>query len=379
MDDFTLKIENGNAVMLDGLRHLVAAHPAQAIKILNSAAKKCQSGQHEKEKAGKRALYKWIYASTEQLDTHKCSIQQRMHWLLNGLDDFPVCAVCGKPVSDPKRFKGLFTGYSDFCSVACAKKHGAELTARLRRQENGGKYFSVESLEKRKRAFIAHYGIEHNMKSETGKEELRKGVERKYGAGLSNVFQAEAIKEKSKATKLAKYGDENYSNRDKAAKTFKARPIEEKEAQRASFIGKSLEHFGVDHPMKDPSVARKSQANRKHCRYAIDGNYFDSLPELCFYVCCQDFKISVECHPADRAVEYFDSAGNRHFYYPDFYLPRLKRLVEIKGDHFFEGKDPRNRLVSRFTADPFSKARAKSEAMSRHRVLVLPSTRYLKY
>lgn len=302
-----------------------------------------------------------------------------MHWLLNGLNDFPACAVCGKPIHDPKRFKGLFAGYSDFCSIACAKKHGAVLTAELRRRKNAGKYFSAKSIEKRKRTFIAHYGVEHNMKSETGKDELRKGVERKYGAGLSNVFQAKVVKERAKATKFAKYGDENYSNHEKAVKTFKNRPTKEKEMQRMSFASKSLEHFGVDHPMKDPSVVRKSQANRKHCRYALDENHFDSLPELCFYVCCRDFKIPVECHPVDRAIEYFDNAGNRRFYYPDFYLPDLNRLVEIKGDHFFEGKDPRNGLASRFSADPLGKAKAKSEAMSKYGILVLSSARYLKY
>ena len=41
----------------------------------------------------------------------------------------------------------------------------------------------------------------------------------KYGKGIITNFQLESFKEKSKQTKLEKYGDENFSNPEKCKKT----------------------------------------------------------------------------------------------------------------------------------------------------------------
>jgi len=54
------------------------------------------------------------------------------------------------------------------------------------RANNRGSYFSEKTMEHRKQTFISHYGVDNNMKSANGREELRKAVEEKYG--VSNVF-----------------------------------------------------------------------------------------------------------------------------------------------------------------------------------------------
>lgn len=67
-------------------------------------------------------------------------------------------------------------------------------------------------------------------------------------------------------------------------------------------------------------------------------------------------------------------------YYPDFYLPSMGRLVEVKGDHFFEDGDPSKPLRSVFGRKcSDSKCKAKHKAMLENNVLVLSSRRYMLY
>ena len=353
-------------------------HPLQLINILNAASRKCKSGQHEKEKQENRRLYNWIYEVTSQLDKYNCKTAQRIHWILNSLEDFPRCIVCGKPICDPRQFKTIQKGYNDFCSVKCAKEHGVDVSKEVRFKKNNGKYFSDESIAKSKQSFIEHYGVDNNMKSEEGRKVHGDAIEKKYGKGIRNVFQAESIKRKSEQTRLEKYGDPYWSNHEKAAQTYKNRSQEEKDKRRKSFREKSLEHYGVDHPMKDPVVCMKSNKNRKLNRYMIDGYYFDSKPEFCFYVCCRDFGIEIECHPINKTMTYFDYEGRQHQYFPDFYIPSIDRIVEIKGNQFFKDHDETTELIDLYGVDS-SRNTAKYYCMLENNVLIISTSRYILY
>ena len=63
---------------------------------------------------------------------------------------------------------------------------------------------------------MQNYGVDNNMKCERGKKEHRDAIEAKYGKGITNVWQAEETKQKAKATRKDKYGDENWNNSLKA-------------------------------------------------------------------------------------------------------------------------------------------------------------------
>ena len=127
--------------------------------------------------------------------------------------------------------------------------------------------------------------------------------------------------------------------------TLKHKPKKQREDELKARRARFLKKYGVDHPAKLPWVHQKIMRSRKNRCYFIDGNWFDSLPEFCFYVVCRDFGIEVQCHPHEKTLAYFDASGKIHHYYPDFYLPKLDRIVEIKGSHFFEGKDETKSLT----------------------------------
>ena len=60
--------------------------------------------------------------------------------------------------------------------------------------------------------------------------------------GVQSQFQLESVREKSKQTKLSRYSNVNYNNRDKAKQTC-------------------LNRYGVDNPIKDKSIQKKALAH----------------------------------------------------------------------------------------------------------------------
>lgn len=111
--------------------------------------------------------------------------------------------------------------------------------------------------KKARKTFKERYGVETGFQTENNREALRKSRQKeekpidertpnekreqtnieKYGVPF--VLNSEFVKQKSRKTKLEKYGDENYNNRVKAKKTF-------------------LEKYGFDHPLKNDKIKEKT-------------------------------------------------------------------------------------------------------------------------
>src|ERR1035437_2660739 len=152
-------------------------------------------------------------------------------WLKNENDS--ICKICG---ASTLYIEGL-KGYFNYCCKECGKK--------------------------------LHY---INLKLSNLK---------KYG--VENQFQSEEIKEKSRQTKLKKYGDENYRNPEKFKKTClekygvehisQLNEIKKRKKQtclknygvEAGFtdvnkrIQTCIQHFGTENPSQNPEIHKKQQ------------------------------------------------------------------------------------------------------------------------
>ena len=82
---------------------------------------------------------------------------------------------------------------------------------------------------------MSHYGVDHNMKCDEGLKAYRAGVEKKYGTGIVNPFQAKSVIEKIETTKLNRYGDAKFNNIEQAQITLKNRSQNDIDAQWNSF------------------------------------------------------------------------------------------------------------------------------------------------
>ena len=103
--------------------------------------------------------------------------------------------------------------------------------------------------------------------------------------------------------------------------------------------------------------------NRGFKLYYADNCYFDSFPELCFYLYHKHANHNIVRSNKQLPYSY---NGKVHYYLPDFELDG--QLYEIKGDHLFEKMQQPNTLDN-----------AKYLCMLQNNVIVLQSNDYAKY
>lgn len=79
--------------------------------------------------------------------------------------------------------------------------------------------------------------------------------------GKRSVFQLETIKEKSRKTKLEKYGDINYNNRDLSSKTclstYGVSHVSKLDTVKGKKIKTNIERFGVNYPSQNKNIQKK--------------------------------------------------------------------------------------------------------------------------
>lgn len=112
--------------------------------------------------------------------------------------------------------------------------NNSKKSKRTKKERYGDENYN--NRDKAKTTCLTKYGTENPMQS-IGKQSVKQTNLERYG--VQSQFQLESTREKSKQTKLSKYGDVNYNNRDKAKQTC-------------------LNRYGVDNPIKDKSIQKKA-------------------------------------------------------------------------------------------------------------------------
>ena len=172
------------------------------------------------------------------------------------------------------------------------------------KQTNLERYGAISSLankeiiEKGNQTLIAKYGVDNSLKVPEIKEKIKNTNLKKYG--VENPMQSEIVKAKMKQTNLARYGFEN--------------PLASPEI-RAKARQTLVEHYGTNHaPIQ---------------KYFYQDDFFDSFPELCFYLYHIKNNIKIIREPIELNYAF---EGRLYHYYPDFKVG--DSIYEIKGDQF---------------------------------------------
>ena len=203
-------------------------------------------------------------------------------------------------------------------------------------------------------------------KSEIKVQEYKKTCKKKYG--LSSFVETTQFKKKSRKTKLNKYGNPTFTNRDKAKQTFisnygvdnpmKSRKIKNK------LKNTMLEYYGVENPMYS-EVCKNNL--RKTCieRYGVDN------PSKCKFVTDKIYntkkeKGSFKGNTSSEELKVYN-IFKRHFKverfykskeYPfncDFYLPKFKLYIEYQGYWTHGNFGYKSKWVGPYTKSSFHK------------------------
>lgn len=181
-------------------------------------------------------------------------------------------------------------------------------------------YYSCSSkcsTEKKRKTFIDNYGVDNPNKSEEIRNKTKKTCLEKYG--YDNPNKSEEIRDKIKKTCLEKYNNETYLN----SKTFKS---------------KMIESYGVENPMMSIEVNSKRIKNS----FIINDYYsikYQGKYELDFLIFCKKNNIFVEKPNFSISYEYL--LGKKK-YFPDFYIPNLNLIIEIKSKYYFNLNKEKN-------------------------------------
>lgn len=127
-------------------------------------------------------------------------------------------------------------------------------------------------------------------------------TQNKYG--VDNVFQLEHIKEKIEKTILLKYGVKNISQNDNIKK-IKYKSIYKK--KKITLPDGRIVYLQGYEPQVLKHLCETINA------YSYDDFDFDNIPTF----------------------KYIDNNGKEHIYFPDLYIPKINKIIEVKSDYIY--------------------------------------------
>lgn len=203
--------------------------------------------------------------------------------------------------------------------------------------------------EKTKQTNRKRYGKDYQQQTEEGKKVRKETLMRKFGVdnpskvtefvekrentclekyGVKHPLQSEDIRNKAKQTNVGKYGVESFSQTNTFTEKVKETWSTKSEDEIKDIVQRKqqtcIEKYGVPNYSQTPEFAQK-----RYHTYLYDDIYFDSKPELAFWIWAKETgKDIIKC------TDYFEYTYNDkvYKYFPDFKIG--EEYFELKGDQF---------------------------------------------
>lgn len=257
------------------------------------------------------------------------SINETIQRIYYKIEEKPKCPICGKPVLWlGKHYRLLLKTCSLKCGFKLRQKHNEEHWMKLEgvnnvfatrdcvnkiKQTKLEKYGdeNYNNNEKTVKTCLEKYGVKNGGGSKEAVDKIRKTQTEKYGRWY---FGSEQQIKQSKATKLLRYGDENYVNIEKCKQTC-------------------LKHFNkntylhseeYEKHYKEYNEKRKQTLKKKNklCQSKAEAFIYNLFTHYFKEIICQ--------YTSDK--------------YPfncDFYIPEIDTYIEYQG-YYTHGKHPFN-------------------------------------
>lgn len=299
------------------------------------------------------------------------TLQEKIYCLL-----FPEksnkCEICNTATKLISIKKGFFTT----CSKACASKKmwnerapEKEVERQKKRQETNIKKYGVKDpmqlkevaykitkksklrteedrkiiVEKRKKTNLKKYGVEFCQSLEETKIKSKNTNLKKYG--VENPSQVEEFKEKRKQTHLDKFGCENAFQaeelKEKAKKTILEKYGVENPSQYAKFAEKKIDthnkNYGCDYPaqcLETFKAQQKGGFKRREFIFPsgkivkLQGYEPFTLKELLETFDEEKIITNIKLMPE---IWYTDNNNKKRRYFPDFFIPSVNKIIEVKS------------------------------------------------
>lgn len=259
------------------------------------------------------------------------------------------------------------------------------------------RYDDPQFIEKMKQTNIERYGVAFNSQTKEWKESLKNTCIQKYG--VDHFGKLESVKEKIRTTTVQRYGGVGFESaelrkkqQDTMMDKYNVSHNMQSPILKQQFFDSLIEKYGgIGYAVEDIAEKYKSTLfdrygttipqhvqsilDKAKKKYKYDDIWFDSLPEIQFYMKLRDSGESFEYHPHIHFTYEYNSI--RHYYYPDFKVG--DDYVELKGVHFFGQNnasdinlsDPNTHMINPYNRNYDALAQAKYECMRQNNVKIV--------
>jgi hypothetical protein len=216
-----------------------------------------------------------------------------------------ICLSCSGPSywSPPKG------KYLSYCCKKCQIK-GIE-------KKYGVTNITNISPEKRKNTCLEKYGTEYVCMSEHAKDKLHD-----YWSSITEE-ELKQREQKTKKTCKERYGVDVYSKTSEFREKFSAT---------------MLDKYGVKHALQHQPFLKNQKASLSSTKsYTLPSGKIILIqgyePQFLDFVFKENLLEENEILHEPFAIDYKDESGSNRKYYPDFYVPKLNLIVEIKSGY----------------------------------------------
>lgn len=258
---------------------------------------------------------------------------EKMYNILNNIQELPTCLKCDRQII---KFVNKIIGYRDFCSVSCQSSF------------NGSK--RVQAYFDRTGFLSPHYNPEVILKR-------IQNSQIKWGYTVPQLHPE--VTQKSKETRLEKYGNEKYVNKEQREATnlikYGVRCVlsfqdKKEEAMLAKYGVRNYSQLGLTNGYKWYEYILPSSKIIKCQGY--ESRY---IPVLIRKYSEENICFSKRDIPK---IIYFKN-NKEHYYFPDFYIPSENLIVEIKSKYTYNANKEINDLKFQATKDAGYKLKVK--------------------
>ena len=225
-----------------------------------------------------------------------------------------------------------------------------------------------EIKQKAMNTSVERYGVSNPMQNEEIKQKaIETNVER---YGVASPMQNEEIKQKAMDTNVERYGVSNAMQNEeikqKAIETNRERYgcdyTLQNEEVRQKAIETNRERYGCDYPMQNQEISNKQRKN-SYCakKYILpsgkeikiqgyEGFCLDELFEQGYEEAdlIIDIRFNNENDIYDEMPEiWYEFENKKSRYFPDIFIPKEKRIIEVKSDYYLNKHLDKNNLKAK--------------------------------
>jgi len=249
-------------------------------------------------------------------DEDDLTLSARSQLIIDNIER-PLCLICNKKTSFEKNNRRFL----ECCSVKCAANNPRRINqiknSNLEKFGNENFWGSKDHQNNLVQSAFDKHGVDHYFKSDDFKTKTELTSIEKYGTKLP--VQSEIVKNKIKES-LSKVDRKIWQEKKK--KTF-------------------IKNYGVEHPMKCPEFfnnqLKKSYYRKDYFLPSGKKIQLQGYEPLCLDILLKTYNEDdiltniKDIFTTIGPIDYLDKNGKEHRYFPDFYILKENKIIEVKS------------------------------------------------